>query len=85
MARYQKFQPKNAVSRMGVISFGILTGDQKDMDISSTVLHIECQIRDGKSETIPMKGPVPEGGGAVSFHPFGESPPGEWYGIHSLC
>ena len=72
MARYQKFQPKNAVSRTGAISFDILTGDQKYMDISSAVLHIECQIRDGKSEPIPLKGDVPAGGGAVPFHPLGK-------------
>ena len=52
MAKYQKFQPKNAVSRAGAISFDIFNGDQKYMDISSAFLHIECQIREGKSETI---------------------------------
>ena len=61
MARYQKFHPKNAVSRTGAISFDILTGDQKYMDISLAVLHIKCQIRNGKSETIPMKGDAPRG------------------------
>ena len=59
MAKYQKFQPKNAVLRTGAISFEIFTGDQKYMDISSAFLHIECQIRDGKSETIPLKGDPP--------------------------
>ena len=70
MARYQKFQPKNAVSRTGAISFDILTRDQKYMDISSAVLHIECQIRDGKSAVIPLKGDAPGGGGDAPFHPL---------------
>ena len=68
MAKYQKFQPKNAVSRTGAISFDIFTGDQKYMDINSAFLHIECQIRDGKSETIPLKGDPPIGGGDTPFH-----------------
>ena len=72
MAKYQKFQPKNAVSRMGAISFDIFNGDQKYMDISSAFLHIECQIRNGKSEMIPLKGDAPEGGGATPFHPLGK-------------
>ena len=72
MAKYQKFQLKTAVSRMGAISFDILTGDQKYMDISSAVLHIECQIRDGKSAVIPLKGDTPTGGGAAPFHPLGK-------------
>ena len=67
MARYQKFQSKNAVSRTGAISFDILTGDQNYMDISSAVLHIECQIGDGKSAVISLKGDAPEGGGAAPF------------------
>ena len=72
MARFQKFQPKNAVSRTGAISFDIFNGDQKYMDVSSAVLHIECQIRDGKSEPIPLHGAVPEGGGDAPFHPLGK-------------
>ena len=72
MAKYQKFQPKNAVSRMGAISFDIFNGDQKYMDISSAFLHIECQIRDGKSEMIPLKGDPPIGGGDTPFHPLGK-------------
>ena len=72
MARYQKFQPKNAVSRTGAISFDIFNGDQKYMDVSSAVLHIECQIRDGKSELIPLKGPTPAGGGDAPFNAFGK-------------
>ena len=72
MAKYQKFQPKNAVSRMGAISFEIFTGDKKYMDISLAFLHIECQIRDGKSETIPLKGDPPIGGGEAPFHPLGK-------------
>ena len=54
------------------------------MDISLAFLHIECQIRDGKSETIPLKGDPPVGGGDAPFHLLGESPPGEWDGVHSL-
>ena len=61
MAKYQKFQPKN-----------IFNGDQKYMDISSAFLHIECQIRDGKSEMIPLKGDAPTGGGPMPFHPLGK-------------
>ena len=72
MAKYQKFQPKNAVSRTGAISFDILTGDQKYMNISSAVLHIKCKIRNGKSERIPLKGDPPTGGGAEPFHPMGK-------------
>ena len=85
MAKYQKFQPKNAVSRTGAISFDIFNGDQKYMDVSSAVLHIECQIRDGKSATILLKGEVPKGGGGCcTFSPSGESPPSEWDGLHPL-
>ena len=72
MTKYQKFQPKNAVSRTGSISFDIFNGDQKYIDISSAFLHIECQIRDGKSEMISLKGDVPEGGSAMPFHPLGK-------------
>ena len=72
MVRYQKFQLKNAVSRMGAISFDIFNGDQKYMDVSSAVLHIKCQIRDGKSELIPLKGPTSEGGGAAPFNDLGK-------------
>ena len=57
---------------MGAISFNIFNGDQKYMDISSAFLHIKCQIRDGKSGMIPLKGDVPEGGGARPFHPLGK-------------
>ena len=42
------------------------------MDVSSAVLHIECQIRDGKSELIPLRGPIPAGGGAAPFNPLGK-------------
>ena len=72
MVRYQKFQPKNAVSRTGAISLDIFNGDQKYMDVSSAVLHIECQIRDGKSELIPLKGPTPAGGGDAPFNALGK-------------
>ena len=72
MAKYQKFQPKNAVSRTRAMSFDIFNGDQKYMDISSAFLHIECQIRDRKSEVIPLKGDTPAGGGATPFHPLGK-------------
>ena len=70
MARYQKFQPKNAVSRMGAISFDITTGDQKYMDISTAVLHVECQIRDSRSDVIPLQ--RPRAGGGEEFHPLGK-------------
>ena len=72
MVRYQKFQPKNAVSRMGAFSFDIYNGDQKYMDVSLAVLHIKCQIRDGKSELIPLKGPTPTGGGDAPFNALGK-------------
>ena len=73
MVKYQKFQPKNSISRTGAISFEIRTGDKKYMDISSAVLHIECQIRDGKSENIPLMGPRPLGDGAVAhFNEMGK-------------
>ena len=52
-SRYQKFQPKNAVSRTGVISFEILTGDKKYLDPNSIVLHVECSIRDTRWDAIP--------------------------------
>ena len=42
------------------------------MDISSAFLHIECQIRDGKSETIPLKGDPPIGSGEAPFYPLGK-------------
>ena len=84
MAKYQKSQPKNAVSRTGAISFDIFNGDQKYMDKSLAFLHIKCQIRNGKSEMIPLKGYPPRGGGAAPFNPFGELPPGERDGVHSL-
>ena len=72
MVRYQKFQPKNAISRTGAISFDIFNGDQKYMDVSSAVLHIECQIRDGKSEPIPLLGPIPPVEDAPPFLPLGK-------------
>ena len=60
-SRYQKFQPKNAVSRTGVISFEILTGDKKYLDPNSIVLHVECSIRDSRWDAIPRMtaGPPP--------------------------
>ena len=70
MVRYQKFQPKNAVSRTGAILFDIATGDQKYMDISSAVLHVECQIRDSRSEVIPLM--KARDGGGEEFHPLGK-------------
>ena len=42
------------------------------MDVSSAVLHIECQIRDGKSELIPLKEPTPAGGGDAPFNALGK-------------
>ena len=42
------------------------------MDISLAVLHIECQIRDGKSEPIPLKGPTPKDGGDALFLALGK-------------
>ena len=42
------------------------------MDISLAFLHIKCQIRDRISETIPLKGDPPVGGGDSPFHPFGK-------------
>ena len=42
------------------------------MDISLKVLHIECQIRDGKSETIPLHRDAPPGGGDAPFHSLGK-------------
>ena len=70
LARYQKFQPKNAVSRTGAISFDITTGDQKYMDVSSAVLHVECQIRDARSEVIPLM--RARAGGGEEFNPVGK-------------
>ena len=58
-SRYQKFQPKNAVSRTGVISFEILTGDKKYLDPNSIVLHVECSVRDSKWDVIPRMGGGP--------------------------
>ena len=72
MVKYQKFQLKNAVSRAGAILFDIFNGDQKYTDVSSTILYIECQIRDGKSEMIPLKADAPAGGGPVPFHALGK-------------
>ena len=61
-SRYQKFQPKNAVSRTGVISFEVTTGDKKYLDPNSIVLHIECSIRDSRWDGIPRMtaGPPPQ-------------------------
>ena len=42
------------------------------MNISSAVLHIECQIREGKSAVIPLKGDAPGDGGPAPFHPLGK-------------
>ena len=58
-SRYQKFQPKNAVSRTGVISFEIFTGDKKYLDPNSIVLHVECSVRDSKWDVIPRMGGGP--------------------------
>ena len=59
---YQEREPSPSTSSM----------ETKSTWMYSAVLHIECQIRDGKSEPIPLHGAVPEGGGDAPFHPLGK-------------
>ena len=52
---YHCIQPKNAISRTGAISFEILAGDNKFIDVGSTMLYVECSVRTAQSEVIPSK------------------------------
>ena len=52
---YHCIQPKNAISRTGAISFEILVGDNKFIDVGSTMLYMECSVRSAQSELIPSK------------------------------
>ena len=52
---YHCIQPKNAISRTGAISFEILAGNNKFIDVGSTMLYVECSVRTAQSEMIPSK------------------------------
>ena len=52
---YHCIQPKNAISRTGAISFKILVGDNKFIDMGSMMLYMECSVRTAQSEVIPSK------------------------------
>ena len=54
-SHYHCIQPKNAISRIGAISFEILAGDNKLIDVSCTMLYMECSVRNAQSEMIPSK------------------------------
>ena len=54
-SRYHCIQPKNAISRTGAISFEILAGNNKYIDVDSTMLYMECSVRTAQSEMIPSK------------------------------
>ena len=54
-SRYHCIQPKNAISRTGAISFEILAGDNKFIDVGSRMLYVECSVRTAQSELIPSK------------------------------
>ena len=54
-SHYHCIQPKNAISRTGAISFEILAGDNKFIDVGSTMLYMECSVRTAQSEMIPLK------------------------------
>ena len=53
--RYHSIQPKNAISRTGAISFEILAGNNKFIDVGSMMLYVECSVRTAQSEMIPSK------------------------------
>ena len=52
---YHCIQPKNAISRTGAISFEILVGDNKFIDVGSTMFYVKCSVRTAQSEVIPSK------------------------------
>ena len=52
---YHCIHPKNAISRTGAISFEILVGDNKFIDVRSMMLYVECSVRSAQSEMIPSK------------------------------
>ena len=54
-SQYHCIQPKNAISRTGAISFEILVGDNKFIDVGSTMLYVECSVRTAQSEMIPSQ------------------------------
>ena len=62
-SKYQKIQPKNAVTRTGTIAFEISSGDNRFIDPSSAVLLVDCSIRDQRGNVIPLLGPAPPDGG----------------------
>lgn len=72
ISKYTKIQPKNPVSRTGTIAFEILSGDNKFIDPSSAVLLIECSIKDGKGERIPLRDPPAPGAGEGVEGPYAE-------------
>ena len=57
--RYYCIQPKNAISRTAAISFEVLGGDNKFIDMGSTMLFVECSVRTAQSELIPSRIPDP--------------------------
>ena len=52
---YHCIQPKNAISRTGAISFEILVGDNKFIDMGPKMLYMKCSVRTAQSEMIPSK------------------------------
>ena len=58
-SHYHCIQPKNAILRTGSISFEILAGDNKFIDVGSTMLYVECSVRTVQSAVIPSKIPHP--------------------------
>ena len=74
-SRYHCIQPKNAISRTGTILFEVLSGDNKFIDVASTMLYVECSVRDNASEVIPTRIPNPVGAGAPVFNPKAKTVP----------
>ena len=64
-SRYHCIQPKNAISRTGVISFELLAGDHKFIDVGSAMVYVECSVRTAQSDVVPERIPNPAGGGAA--------------------
>ena len=60
---------------MGVVSFELLAGDNKFIDVGSTMVYVECSVRMAQSEVIPARVPNPAGVGADVMNPKGKTVP----------
>ena len=72
---YHCITPKNAISKTGTIAFEVLAGDNKFIDVGSTMMYVECSVRSGQSDPIPVHGPNPDPDAPPPFNDKGKTVP----------